>query len=683
MINFLGAMSPLTPWPTLTEVHQNLHKIVAEAAKLTNGLRVCRSVCWIDFPLTGDLWALNHEQTSDVIYKESLRRTSELDARAFSGGQEMVDWATRRAAEAEAARQSWPGQSEEAWARRWESMNPKPFDRSRRAAKVQIVLWPSFTSNFPVMQNTATGGGINVGEERHTIIKAQVVYYSGKSSDQGDQAEDFTLLQHIQRHRGLANDGRLGWFSQPLFRVLTGLFITLLLVWILSASHLQQQFGSQPDVEVIEVIEEHEFAGRPIFSVTSTMAAAGIEIEEHSDTTPSSASTSTTKPAFRLPFIFGGKGSSDVKPAASTTSTETLPVQMEPEAISMPSGQVPETVREAKFASTSASKSASKSASQSASKASSKYTSLKSTTKVTVTESEWTQIGEDGAKRIMFASPLDSSEKITKEEDRKSHKSTTSTKPRPVTEEDSVQRPVSITMPESVESPASVSSPPSPPETKSPTTGSWTWLHKLDLRRFWDDTTERNDEHLTTSPVTQPALTTIEEKKTIIEPKESTSKSTMTSKAHEPTVADEATKAPDSKSPSSGPSHVPEDGHLLAENINAQTIPSDSSTSINNEEPVIQVAGPSQVTLSGHGHPVTADGDIEFSSSSSSSPTTDSDGWNTDYASIVTHVSKWTNTRVKTYTAENGQVVTVSEEVPQSKESLKSVAPWHRHFLPG
>lgn len=690
MINFLGFISPLTAWPKLTEVHQSLHNIVAEAAKLTNGLRVCRSVCWIDYPLTGDLWGLNHEHTTDSIYNESAQRASVLDARVFNETTEMRDWVTRRADAAEVARRRWPDRSE-AWVRQWEIENPKPFDRSRRAAKVQIILWPSFTTHFPVKQNTATGGGINVGEERHTIIKAQVVYYSGKSSDEGDHAENLTLQQHIQRHRGLVNNGRssrlgqLGHCRPSVFTLLTGLFIVLILFWLFSRTSISlERLGSQAN---IEVIEEHEFAGKPIFTVTTT-AAAGAEVTEHPDMVLSLSPLTPTSHFGFLNRYFGGKKQSDSGSVASITVTTPLPVDIEPEVVFTASVDVPKT---AIVKGKSASKSASKPSQ------SSESSSAKSTMKVTVTETEWTQIGQDGAKRIMSVSPLDSTAKTANSVDIESSKPIMSTKPKPVTKEDDVRHPVSVTKPDFVESSASVSSPSSLPVVASSDAGSWNWLRYLDPRRLLDDSNESDYDHLTTRPATQSAITTIAEKKTIVEPRgSSSSKSTVSSKADELTSLDKVPTVQDLQVPSASSSvavsssgivlsPVPTDESPLVENHSAQTTTSGPSTS--GQEPVIQIIGPSQMTMTGRpaavsgGDGGSGTGDVD---SSSSPPTTSSndDGWELEYASIVTHVSKWTNTRVKTYTEENGQVVTVSEEVPRSKESVSSVAPWHRRLVP-
>lgn len=740
MINFLGSMSPRTPWPTLSEVHQNLHNIVAEAAKLTNGIRVCRSICSIDYPLTGDLWALDHEHTSDVIYDASSQRTSELDAKAFSKRSEVKDWEIRRADAEGAARRRWPDREAAAWIRRWETSNPRPVDRSMRAAKVQIVLWPCITSYFPVRQNTANGGGYNEGEECRTIIKAQVVYYSGKGTDAGEQAEDFTLLQHIKQHGGLVNQRGISRFGHLVprgryeSRLLTCLLVALLVLWLLLFSPLSQRPGSPANVEVIEA---HQTAGTTTFKVTTTMIVGAAETSVQSDATSLPSSTSTTKRGF-WPSFFGGKKPSASKPASptSTRMPAPVPVVTEPETVA-------ETIESSSKASSELTFTVSFKPAPEASPGSPSLTAAK------VTESEWTDILKDGAEHSVSTSSLESTEVTARKVEMKSGKPSPSTKPKVVTKEGAFEHPVSVTKPESIKGPTSVSSPPPRPE-KASESGSWLrcWLAAMDHRRLFDGSAGRSGGLSTLEPATEPAITTVDEE-TLVPLKESTKSSISTikkepvilptepiqpataiieeatvvlpeesatliieettiilpeesataiieettiklskesaasdlaapSKAGGLTSLEESTEAPDSESAFLASLPLSRDEALLTDNLVSQTTTTEQpSTSSSSKTPVIQVVGPNQVTVTGP--PPAAHRDAE---SSSSSPITSSDEWDLEYASIITYVSKWTNTRVKTYTDENGQLVTVSEEVPRSKESLRSIAPWHRRDLP-
>lgn len=704
MINFLGTMSPRTAWPTLAEVHQNLHSIVAEAAKLTNGHRVCRAVCWIDFPLTGDLWAVNHEHTSDVIYKESQRITSTLDAETFSKLPEVKDWEIRRADAAGAATRRWHGQEAEAWIRRWESMNPKPSDPSRRAGKVQIVLWPSCIAHFPVGQNTASGGGYNNGEERHTLTKAQVVYYSGDNTALGDQAEDFTLLQHIEKHGGLITRrgiGRFGQFTHGRYesRLLSNLLIALLLFLLLTYSPLLHRASPPADVEVTK---EHVVKSTTSLPIT-TARGAGVETSEHPSITESFSSISTMAWGFWAPW-FGGKESSNVKPIDSGTATTATPAETETLVVWMaPPEHVPSTHTVKNIPSSKATPGVSP---QTTADASPKSPSPKSTTAKT-TKSEETNVSEDDAKPILSSSLLRGTDENVDEGDTQSQQSTRSTKPKVVSKEPGIEHPVAVTRPDSIQSPALVSSPPSRPDVAAAAVGFWEWLGVGGNRRSSSDgLTESDDAHTVAPPGTLPALTAVEERKTVLIAEGASSTDSIvlskadelpvtlavsvTSTSDEMTMEEKMTSTPDSTSVSSISTSFSKEVHLLVDKLGAShratseptafDSSSSSSSSTSSIEAVIQAVGPNQVTVTGP--PASAAEGLATEPASAPPATTNDDVWVFEYASIVTHVRRWTSTRTRTYTNDQGQVVTVSEEIPRSTESYSSVAPWHRTQLP-
>lgn len=653
MINFLGGMSPHTAWPTLIDVHQNLHHIVAEAAKLTNGLGVCRSVCRIEYPVPGDTWDLKNEHISAVIYAESERRTKDLDAEFFSQDPGMRDWAIRRADAEEIARQRWPAQAAEAWIDRWESANLRPVDPSRRVAKVQIVLWPSFTTHFPIKQNTAHGGDFNVGEERHTLSKTQVVYYSGRSSDEGEKAEDFTLLQHIRSHDDLVDNREialfesLGHYRHYVSNFLTRLFIALLLLWLLTVNPLSQRFGSPKDLEITSIfVTEGTHTIPPAIST-----AVGTNISERSHSFSMSPSTSIQKWGSWIPFM-GRKQSPNAESTNSTRSATPTPTGMESELAFTLSSYVPVT-------STVTAKALSKSTFEA---------SPKSTPDVSVTISEWTEPGEDNVKRTVAASPFDSTGKTTYM-DIKSHKTTPSTKPKVVTKEDAVEHPILVTKPDSINTPVKLSSPPPPPSKQpSSATRSWEWLPRL----FRGADGSKSD-HPKTNATTQPEGASVKQEKTKLEPWESSSsESTSFSKVDLRSGSKYATDL-GPLTPSSASSAIVADGSLSAKKLDAEKTSAETSMSSGGNLPVFGGKSPYSSPVTMAGPPLAAvNGDVE-----SSPLSTTSDVWNVECASVTTVVRKWTDTRVKTYT-ERGQLVTVSEEIPMSQESLESVAPWHR-----
>ncbi|KAG8163359.1 hypothetical protein KVR01_006656 [Diaporthe batatas] len=191
LINLLGRDMPDSPWPPLRQVHQRLHDIVAEAAYFTNGTRASRSVFWIQFPLPGEMNDISHEHAIDDIWKRSKRKALEYD------NAESVKWETTR--DAELAEQ-YPGQPiTQEHLTEYETRNPRPF--VRRAAKVQIAMWPFVKRYTPMRERDAGDGAYNSGEAITQIIKAQTVYYYGDDSDAVDLKERVTLSDHVKSGR--------------------------------------------------------------------------------------------------------------------------------------------------------------------------------------------------------------------------------------------------------------------------------------------------------------------------------------------------------------------------------------------------------------------------------------------------------------------------------------------------
>lgn len=226
-------------WPSLTEVHQRLHNIVAEAAWLANGTNYSRSCFWVEFPQPGQLWDIRQEHVTDINWKASSDAAKRKDNADFA--QMMQTWVNDRDAaweeleDAQDARQL--NMTKEQWTMAvYLPGHPRPRSMVRRTAKVQIVLWPFFERYFPHRQNTANGGVDNDGDSTNTVQKAQVVYYAGKDDDEGDQFEDFTLAQHLSewktRNTGFltgifASLSSFGSFYSALLVAFLGLCIVL------------------------------------------------------------------------------------------------------------------------------------------------------------------------------------------------------------------------------------------------------------------------------------------------------------------------------------------------------------------------------------------------------------------------------------------------------------------------
>lgn len=179
-------------WPELTEVHQKLHNIVAEAAWLANGISFSRSCFWVEFSQPGQLWDIRQDHAIDTNWTESSQAAADL----FESTEAMRTWYDNRNAAFQKSGQ--PDKALEQWTRNvYLPRNPKPRDPVRRTAKVQISMWPFLERYFPHRQNTANGGDTNSGDFTNTVQKAQVVYYAGEDSDAGEQLEEYTLSQHL------------------------------------------------------------------------------------------------------------------------------------------------------------------------------------------------------------------------------------------------------------------------------------------------------------------------------------------------------------------------------------------------------------------------------------------------------------------------------------------------------
>lgn len=187
LINFVGDMSPKANWPPLTKVHQGLHDIVAEAGWLTNGMRVSKAVFWIQFPNPGDLWDVQQEHVTDTIWKKSKAAATRGDIKVAAAWQSDM--------EAEWSQVSKRQRVNPEWQAEYEKGNPPPR-QPRRTAKVQIAMWPWIKQYSPVRQRS--DGDLNSGEVITEVIKAQVVYYAGNDSDDGDARERLTLAEHLR-----------------------------------------------------------------------------------------------------------------------------------------------------------------------------------------------------------------------------------------------------------------------------------------------------------------------------------------------------------------------------------------------------------------------------------------------------------------------------------------------------
>lgn len=218
VINFVGELQPDVRVLPLTEVHQQLHKIVAEAGWLANGLALTRSCFWIDFPRPGQLWDVRQEHVTDVVWKASKAFTDKNDGADLD--EALLSWRQARIHVYDAlADDPKPALGE--WSRStYELDNPRPR-QVRRTAKVQISMWPFFERSYPYRQELVSGD-FNLGETTTVLQKAQVVYYAGNDANAGEQEEDYTLKQYLEgyRRRRAMFWGPRGWLSWPIIALL-------------------------------------------------------------------------------------------------------------------------------------------------------------------------------------------------------------------------------------------------------------------------------------------------------------------------------------------------------------------------------------------------------------------------------------------------------------------------------
>lgn len=238
-------------WPELTEVHQKLHNIVAEAAWLANGISFSRSCFWVEFSQPGQLWDIRQEHAIATNWTESSQAAADL----FESTGAMRTWYDNRNAAFQKSGQ--PDKALEQWTRNvYLPRNPKPRDPVRRTAKVQISMWPFLERYFPHRQNTANGGDTNEGDFTNTVQKAQVVYYAGEDSDAGEQLEEYTLSQHLSDWEK-RNTNSVARFSKAAFALLPTRSLAALL-WACFALLLLSIAGTTLQHGVTRIIHGHD-----------------------------------------------------------------------------------------------------------------------------------------------------------------------------------------------------------------------------------------------------------------------------------------------------------------------------------------------------------------------------------------------------------------------------------------
>lgn len=157
-------------------------------------MRVSKSVFWMQFPSPGDLWDIHQEHVADGMWASSKAAAARRDDQAGPNWRAAMDAAWRAALGGGGRDRA----VDDKWKVDYERDHPAPRP-IRRAAKIQIVLWPWIKRYEPVRPRS--DGDLNSGEVITQIVKAQVTYYAGDDSDEGEARERLTLGEHLRNTR--------------------------------------------------------------------------------------------------------------------------------------------------------------------------------------------------------------------------------------------------------------------------------------------------------------------------------------------------------------------------------------------------------------------------------------------------------------------------------------------------
>ncbi len=224
LINFQGKVAPTANWPRLVTIHQELHNIIAMAGYTALCMSWWPSIFRVDFPGRGQRWDLNQNHVDVKIYQTSKRK-----ARKYDNAQEAILYALESSESEKLSGEQYETpemeeydetESEDDTTDDELSLNlPFLVDKIRlltdeednttydelspdlpiRVAKVKMALWPLVERYKPL--GKAAGYGAPGGERITTIMKSQVVYYSGLADDEGESDEHQRLRHYIPQVR--------------------------------------------------------------------------------------------------------------------------------------------------------------------------------------------------------------------------------------------------------------------------------------------------------------------------------------------------------------------------------------------------------------------------------------------------------------------------------------------------
>ncbi|KAJ4297015.1 hypothetical protein N0V88_003931 [Collariella sp. IMI 366227] len=197
MVNLMDKHFSDSEAKSLRNMYQDLHTIVAEAGYLSIGIRRSRDIFRLSSPFLGEAWDNDQQHVDDAIYNASRFASDVADAAAERVWRAEHDRRQKGHAQSEtilsAALNGLKAVQARVMGRTKDAEASDHWYPPSRLAKVQIVLWPLF-------QRFATVGPIDPetryadGENVTTLLKAQVVYYSGRTDELEEQGKHYPPL---------------------------------------------------------------------------------------------------------------------------------------------------------------------------------------------------------------------------------------------------------------------------------------------------------------------------------------------------------------------------------------------------------------------------------------------------------------------------------------------------------
>jgi hypothetical protein len=197
---------PASQAKSLRSLYQDLHAIVAQAGYLSIGIRWSTNIFRFSSPFPGQAWDLDQQHVDDAPYNASLAASHMADKMAEAKWNAHAERIRLERQAAAVTPQTAPTRGQAFLVpalnkiktirgkNKKTTPNSSIWHRPSRLAKVQIIIWPMLQRFATVGEIDPETGAAN-GETITTVLKAQVVYYSGRVDQTGEQSEDHPTLE--------------------------------------------------------------------------------------------------------------------------------------------------------------------------------------------------------------------------------------------------------------------------------------------------------------------------------------------------------------------------------------------------------------------------------------------------------------------------------------------------------